>query len=108
MPKSSVGSVGVDDALLAHYPVDDIQETTSCELHYRMNNISIKVADGYALPNPLEAIYHGNPVPTGYAHVGVDEVMSGYEQLNIDFPGGEGDLTLGEAKHNGFFYGESN
>ena len=77
MPKSNVGSTGVDDALLAHYPVDDIQESTSCELHYKMNNISIKVADGIAFLNPPEAIYHDNPVPPGYARVGVDEVLSG-------------------------------
>ena len=101
MPKSSVGSTG--DALLAHCPVDDIQESTSCELRYRMNNISIKVADGIALPNPPGATYHGNPVPPGYARVGVDEVLSGYEELNLDFPGGEGEQTLIEAKHNGYF-----
>ena len=80
VPKSSVGSTGVPaaHALLAHNPVNDIQESTSCELHYKMNNISINVADGYALPNPPEATIHGNPVPPGYARVGVDEVLTGY------------------------------
>ena len=102
MPKSSMGSTGLNEALLAHHLVDDIQESTSCELHYKMNNISIKVADNIALPNPPEAIYHGNPVPPGYARVGVDEVLSGYEALNLDFPAGEGEDTLIEAKRNGF------
>ena len=99
MSKSSVGSTGVpaDDALLAHYPVDDIQETTTCELHMKMKNISMKVADGFALPNAPEATIHGNPIPPGYARVGVDEVLSGYDSLELDFPGGQGEQTLGEA-----------
>ena len=79
MPKSSVGSTGVlaYDALLARYPVDDIKETTSCELHMKMKNISMKVADGFALPNAPEATIHGNPIPPGYARVGVDESSVG-------------------------------
>ena len=95
--------MGVDDALLAHYPVDGIQESTSCELHYKMNNISIKVVADYALPNPPEATIHDNLIPPSYARVGVDEVLSGYVPLNLDFHGGEGEQTLGEAKLNGFF-----
>ena len=68
-----------------------------------MNNISIQVADDIALPNPPKETYHNNPVPPGYARVGVDEVFSGYDALNLDFPGGEGEQTLGEAKRNGYF-----
>jgi hypothetical protein len=77
MRKSSVGSTGVraDDALLARYPMDDIKERTNCELHQKMKNISKKVAVGVALPNAPEATIHGNPVPAGYARVGVDEVL---------------------------------
>ena len=88
MPKSNVGSTGVpaDDALLARYPVDDIQETTTCELHMKMKNISMKVADGFALPYTPEATIHGNPIPPGYARVGVDEVLSGYDSLELEFP----------------------
>ena len=69
-----------------------------------MNNISIKVAYGIALPNPPEATYHGNPVPPSYARVRVDEILSGYDALNLDFPGGEGDQTLIEAKHGYFLW----
>src|SRR3990170_7436931 len=99
MWKSSVGSTGVraDDALLARYPVDDIKERTSCELHMKMKNISMKVAVGFALPNAPEATIHGNPIPAGYARVGVDEVLSGYDSLELDIPGGEGEQTLGEV-----------
>ena len=43
MPRSSVGSTP-GDALLDRYPVDDIMENTNCELHFKMKNISMKVA----------------------------------------------------------------
>ena len=79
MRKSRVGSTGVraDDAPLARYPVDDIKERTNCELHQKMKNISMKVAVGVALSNAHEATIHGNPIPAGYACVGVDEVLPG-------------------------------
>ena len=68
MPQTSVGSTRVptDDALLARYLMDDIQETTRCELHMKMKNISMKVADGFALSNPPEATIHDNPIPPSY------------------------------------------
>jgi hypothetical protein len=91
---------GDDDELAIRYPVDDITEATPCELHVKVVNITMKVAVGYALPiigpNP---IYHCRPVPHGYAIAGVDQVMSAFEQLKLDYPAGEGDLyELGEAK----------
>ena len=100
MPKSSVGSMEVpaDDALLARYPVDDILESTVCELHVKLKNISMKVTDGFALPSGHEATFHGNPSTPGYARVGVDQVVSAYETLDLDYPGGEGEQTLGEIK----------
>jgi hypothetical protein len=42
----------------------------------KVKNISMKVVDGYALTNPPDATFHCNPIPVGYACVGVDEVMS--------------------------------
>ena len=72
--------------------MDDIKDTTPCELHMKVKNISMKVADGYALPNPLEATFHGNPIPPGYARVGVDDVLSAYDSLQLDFPGGQGEI----------------
>src|SRR3990170_971724 len=99
MPRSSVGSALGDDALLDRYPVDDIIATTTCELHIKVKNISMKVADGYAYTNPPEATFHCNPIPAGYARVGVDEVMTGYSGLQLDIPGGDKERTLGEAIH---------
>ena len=49
--RSSVASTGVgaDKAPMDRYPVDDIREKESCELHVGVKNFSFKVADGYAL-----------------------------------------------------------
>src|SRR3954468_5345524 len=100
MTKSSVGSTGVDDG---HYPVDDIKEQKRCELIFKMNNISLKMADDFALLNPPGALHHCNPIPPGYARVGVDEVVTEYQELNLDFPGGEGEQTVREPKQNGIY-----
>ena len=59
MPRSSVGSTP-GDALLDSYPVDDIMENTNCELHFKIKNISMKVADALAFTNPPEATFHCN------------------------------------------------
>ena len=78
--------------------MDDVTERTECELHTPMRNISMKVAVGYALPNEPEASYHNGDIPAGYARVGVDEIMPGFETLSLEIPGGDGEATLGEVK----------
>ena len=98
MPRSSVGSAP-DDAMLGRYPVDDITENTNCELHVKITNISMKVADAVAFTNPPEATFHCNPIPAGYARVLVDEVVDQYSGLELDIPGGDEEHTLGDAKH---------
>ena len=99
MPRSSVGSAP-DDAMLGRYPVDDITENTNCELHVKITNISMKVADAVAFTNPPEATFHCNPIPAGYARVLLDEVVDPpYSELQLDIPGGDDERFLGEAKH---------
>ena len=99
MPRSSVGSAP-GDAMLDRYPVDDIIENTNCELHFKMKNISMKVADAVAFSNSPEATFHCNPIPAGYARVLVDEVVDPpYSELQLDIPGGDDEQTLGEAIH---------
>ena len=98
MPRSSVGSAP-GDALLDSYPVDDIMENTNCELHFKMKNISMKVADGVAYTNSPDATFHCNPIPAGYARVVVDEVVDQYSGLELDIPGQHEEHTLGEAIH---------
>ena len=75
--KSSVASMEGhgNDATMDVYPMDAIKEKTSCEMHVELKNISMKVAVGFALPSAPGATYHCNPIPAGYARVGVDEVQ---------------------------------
>ena len=85
--------------MLDRYPVDDIMENTNCELHFKMKNISMKVADTVAFSNSPEATFHCNPIPAGYTRVLVDEVADQYSGLELDIPGGDEEHTLGDAKH---------
>jgi hypothetical protein len=104
--KSSVASTelqdGNDDAVapLRRYPVDDIMESTPCEMHVKVFNLTFKVAVGYVVPIGPNPTYHFSPVPNGYAVVAVDEVMKDYEELKLQHPAGEDGevLELGEAK----------
>ena len=64
--KSSVASsmvpAGDDDALmtdpLRRYPVDAITESTPCELHVKVFNLTMKVAVGYAVPIGPTPTFH--------------------------------------------------
>jgi hypothetical protein len=86
----------------ARYPVDDITQQENCEMHVKFMNISVKVADGFALPCKAKGTYHYVPIPDGYAVVGVDEVVKEWEKLELEIPAGEDrELTeLGEDKGN--------
>ena len=79
--------------------MNDIMENTNCEIHLKMKNISMKVADAVAYTNPSEATFHCNPIPAGCAHVVVDEVVDQYSSLELDIPRGDEEHTLGEAIH---------
>jgi hypothetical protein len=86
----------VDDQ---RYPVDDITMPTACELHVRAKNISIHIAYGSALPlNPCTTI-HGMSIPPGYTSVTVEKIVGNNKDLELDFVGGDGEKTLGDALH---------
>ncbi|KAK1645326.1 hypothetical protein QYE76_063131 [Lolium multiflorum] len=78
------------------YPVDDIKEMKACHLYYPIGNMSMKVATGSALPG---ALHHNNPIPDGYARVTVEEIVQGFEDLDIDIatPEGRQDLEMSSA-----------
>ena len=79
--------------------MDDITMPTMCELHVRVKNISIYVAYGSALPlNPCTRI-HGWPIPPGYTSVTIEQIVGNNEDLELDFVGGDGEKTLGDAMH---------
>ena len=78
------------------YPVDYMTEKTSCELHVGVSNLSMKVAEGYALAADSTALWLGNVIPDGYARVGVDQVEPAYKSLNLDFPRADDETMLGD------------
>lgn len=78
--------------------MEDVTEKTDYELHMSMRNISLKVAVGYALPNQPRASYHLGDIPAGYARVGVDEIVPGFETMDLEIPGGDEEKTLGDVK----------
>jgi hypothetical protein len=86
----------IDDALGPRYPVDDIGEVKNCELHQPMRNISFKVAIGSVLQSLPRAL-HNNPIPASYARVMVDDIVPGYEDLEIDFPTPKREVRLGDV-----------
>jgi hypothetical protein len=88
--------VRADEAPMDRYPVDDISKKTSCEMHVPMKNISMKVEVGYVLPSGPRQTWHGREIQVGYARVGVDAIVPGYESLELDIAGPEEEATLGE------------
>nr|CAE04658.2 OSJNBa0061G20.14 [Oryza sativa Japonica Group] len=80
-------------------PVDDITQRTPCELHIPFKNLSIKVASGMAIPTDPSASYHCRPIPAGYSKVEVELVEGAYEDLELDYPGGDGETHLRDTSH---------
>ncbi|KAK1698486.1 hypothetical protein QYE76_015183 [Lolium multiflorum] len=78
------------------YPVDDIKEMKACHLYYPIGNMSMKVAIGSALPPG--ALHHNNPIQDGYARVTVEDIVQGFEDLDIDIATPEGATRLGDVK----------
>ena len=91
---ASTPYIQADDTI---YPVDHIKVQTMCELHTKMKNLSMKVAAGTSLEITPGVTFHGRLIPTGYARVGVDEIVKGYEELELDIAAAEGEMTLGEV-----------
>jgi hypothetical protein len=54
----------------------------------------MNAAVGFALTCERGARWHGNEIQASYTRVGVDEIVPGYESLELDIPGPEGQSTL--------------
>ncbi|KAK1601841.1 hypothetical protein QYE76_017314 [Lolium multiflorum] len=78
------------------YPVDDIKEMKECHLYYPIGNMSMKV--GSALPCLPGALHHNNPIQDGYARVTMEDIVQGFEDLDIDIATPEGARRLGDVK----------
>nr|AAX94893.1 transposon protein, putative, CACTA, En/Spm sub-class [Oryza sativa Japonica Group]AAX96421.1 transposon protein, putative, CACTA, En/Spm sub-class [Oryza sativa Japonica Group]ABA92930.1 transposon protein, putative, CACTA, En/Spm sub-class [Oryza sativa Japonica Group] len=84
--RSSCVSTGQDETTC---PVDEITQRTPCELHIPFKNLSIKVASGMAIPTDPSGTYHCRPIPVGYSRIEVELVEAAYEDLELDYPGGD-------------------
>ena len=82
------------DFMAPRYPVDSITEAEHCELMTKCQNPTLKAAVGSVAPPPAEGTFRCRPIPHGYAVVTVDEIMEGFEELELDYPTGEGENHL--------------
>jgi hypothetical protein len=64
-----------------------------------VNNTGATVLVAYGFVSPSQPISHGNPIPPGYYSARVDRVINDYKKVALDFPGGDGEKTLGQAEH---------
>ena len=74
-----------------------------CELHIPLGNTgaTVLVAHGIVspmVPDKIPTIY-GNPIPPSYYSISVDRVIKDYREVPLDFPGGDGEKTLGQVEH---------
>ena len=72
--------------------MNDITGRAPCELITPVKNKIIMVAYGVAEQPTQGQIIHGVEIPTrGYAKVGVDRVVDGWDDLELEVPGGDGE-----------------
>ena len=84
--KSSVASYSEEGP----FAVDRITKHEDCELYVRFRALRFKCAIGMAYPAVPNAVVHHGPIAQGYCKVSIDEVMDGYEDMDLDIDGGDG------------------
>ena len=98
--RSSIGSIDqapVQETL--RHPVDQITQRTACELHVRTRNLSVPVAYGMVSPIQPGQTVHCREIPNGFAPVEVEQVVSTYNDMELEIPGGDGETKLGRSCH---------
>ena len=79
------------------YPVDAITESQDFHLLEKLLHLTPKAVVGHVAPPRHDGTFHCCPIPQGYAVVMVDEIVEGSEELELDYPTGEGETLLGQA-----------
>ena len=79
--------------------MDDITVRTPCELLFPLRKKLEVVAHGVAKVPVQCGTIHGMTIPEGNARVMVDRVEKGWEDLDLEIPGGDGEEELGQAVH---------
>ena len=79
--------------------MEDIAVRTSCELLFLLRKKLKVVAHGVVEVPVQGRTIHGMTIPEGYARVMVDHVEKGWEDLDLEIPGGDGEEELGQALH---------
>ena len=72
---------------------------TPCELLYQLRKKLKVVAHGVAEVPVQGGTIYGIAILEGYARVMVDRVENGWEDLDLEIPGGDGEEELGQALH---------
>jgi len=93
--KSSVASTENQGAPLIaqseRYSVDEITTRTPCELVTPVGKKTKVVAQAIAEVPVQGGLIHGVEIPAGYARVQVDRVEPGWEDLDLEIEGGDGE-----------------
>jgi hypothetical protein len=94
--RSSVASTELvqPNSMAPRYHMDTITEAQLCQLMTKWQNLTLKAAVGSVAPPQPDGTFHYRPIPHGYAVVTVDEIMEGFEELELDHPTGEGENQL--------------
>nr|CAE76029.1 B1292H11.15 [Oryza sativa Japonica Group] len=82
-------------------------EAKIVDLEYRVSSYELsiqeevarKVASEMAIPTDPSGTYHCRPIPVGYSRVEVELVEAAYEDLELDYPGGDGETHLHDTSH---------
>jgi hypothetical protein len=77
------------------YPIDYLEESKECRLVTPILSIPRTAAYGLVRPFVKETLFNSHPIPKGYAIVHVDRVKPGHRRSKLEYPGENGECTLG-------------
>ena len=74
--------------------MDSITETKHCKLMRKCQNLTLKAAVVSVVPPEAEGTFHCRSISHGYAIVAVDEIIDGFEEMELEYPTSEGENHL--------------